>query len=282
MSPDTAPLRPAPRISAAAASPLQPRRYGPVNWLGVWTLTSREVRRFLKVYGQTIIAPVVTTLLLLAVFALALGGAVRQAGGVIYSEFLAPGLIIMAMAQNAFANTSSSLIIAKVQGNIVDSLMPPLSATELTIGFAAGGVIRGAVVGVVVAACLAPLVTLHAAHVGFIIFHGLAASLFMSLLGIAGAIWAEKFDHIAAVTNFVVTPAAFLSGTFYTIDRLPDPWHLVALWNPFFYMIDGFRYGFLDHADGNLTLGIVAMAGINVGLFALCHWMFRTGYKLRA
>lgn len=282
MSPDTAPLHPAPRVSAAAASPLQPRRYGAVNWLGVWTLTSREVRRFLKVYSQTIIAPVITTLLLLAVFALALGGAVRQAGGVIYSEFLAPGLIIMAMAQNAFANTSSSLIIAKVQGNIVDSLMPPLSATELTIGFAAGGVIRGAVVGIVVAACLAPLVTLHAAHVGFIIFHGLAASLLMSLLGIAGAIWAEKFDHIAAVTNFVVTPAAFLSGTFYTIDRLPDPWHLVALWNPFFYMIDGFRYGFLDHADGNLTLGIVAMAGINLGLFALCHWMFRTGYKLRA
>src|SRR3954451_6728077 len=126
---DTAPLQETP------AGTLQPRRYGPVNWLGLWTLTARETRRFIKVYSQTIVAPVVTTLLLLAVFALALGGSVRQVGGVSFAEFLAPGLIIMAMAQNAFANTSSSLIIAKVQGNIVDSLMPPLSATELTLGF---------------------------------------------------------------------------------------------------------------------------------------------------
>ena len=188
----------------------------------------------------------------------------------------------MCSSDLAFANTSSSLIIAKVQGNIVDSLMPPLSATELTLGFAAGGMIRGAVVGLVVALCLAPFVHLSVHHLGYIVFHGLAASLLLSLLGLAGAIWAEKFDHIAAVTNFVVTPAAFLSGTFYTIDRLPDPWHLVALWDPFFYMIDGFRYGFIDHADGNLGVGLAVMAGINLGLFGLCHWMFRRGYKLRA
>ena len=278
--PDTTP-DPTSRAPIQSEAP-QPRQYGAVNWLGLWTLTSREVRRFLKVYTQTILAPVVTTLLLLAVFALALGGAVREVGGVSFAEFLAPGLIIMAMAQNAFANTSSSMVISKVQGNIVDSLMPPLSATELTLGFAAGGVVRGLAVGVTVALCLLPFVPLHVTSLGFILFHGVAASLLLSLLGVAGGIWSEKFDHIAAVTNFVVTPAAFLSGTFYTIDRLPPPWHEIALWNPFFYMIDGFRYGFIGHADSNLTLGVVLLAATDAALFALCHWMFRTGYKLRA
>jgi ABC-2 type transport system permease protein len=198
-----------------------------------------------------------------------------------FAEFLAPGLIIMAMVQNAFANTSSSLVIAKVQGNIVDSLMPPLSAVELTIGFASGGVVRGLVVGTVVATCLSPFVALHAYALPFILFHGFMASLLLSLIGVAGGIWSDKFDHIAAVTNFVVTPLAFLSGTFYTVDRLPDPWHLVALLNPFFYMIDGFRYGFLGHHDSNLALGVMMMLGANAGLFWLCHRMFKTGYKLR-
>jgi ABC-2 type transport system permease protein len=276
--PDTSsPNLPAQRFATPA-----PRRYGPINWLGLWTLISREVRRFMKVYGQTVVAPAVTTLLLLAVFALALGGALRQVGGVSFPEFLAPGLVMMAMAQNAFANTSSSLMIGKMQGNIVDSLMPPLSATELTLGFAIGGVARGLVVGAVVAVSLAPLVPMHLVHVGYIVFHAIAASLLLSLIGTAGAIWAEKVDHVAAVTNFVVTPAAFLSGTFYTIDRLPEPWHFVALCDPFFYMIDGFRYGFLGHADSDLGLGIAVMLGSNAALFALCHWMFRSGYKLRA
>ncbi len=268
--------------SAAAHAPTPPRRYGAVNWRGLWTLSLREIRRFLKVYTQTIAAPVVTTLLLLSVFALALGGIAREMGGRPFPEFLAPGLIIMAMVQNAFANTSSSLVIAKVQGNIVDSLMPPLSAAELTIGFAAGGVARGLLVGAVVAACLSPFVPLHLHAPLLIVFHGIAASLLLSLIGIAGGIWSDKFDHIAAVTNFVVTPLAFLSGTFYTIDRLPEPWHLIALANPFFYMIDGFRYGFIGHTDGNVAFGVLMMVGANAGLLWLCHRMFKTGYKLRA
>lgn len=282
MPPDTAPRVAAPHGAAPAAAAPAPRRYGRVNWLGLWTLIAREVRRFLKVYTQTIAAPVVTTLLLLAVFALALGGSVREVAGVPFAEFLAPGLIIMAMVQNAFANTSSSIVISKVQGNIVDSLMPPLSAMELTLGFALGGVARGVAVGVVVAACLTPLVTVHVHDPFFIVFHGLAGSLLLSTIGVAGGIWSQKFDHIAAVTNFVVTPLAFLSGTFYTVDRLPEPWHMIALFNPFFYMIDGFRYGFLGHHDGDLWLGVAMMAGINAALLGLCYWMFRTGYKLRA
>lgn len=262
--------------------PPRPRAYGAVNWLGLKTLAWREIRRFLKVHTQTIWAPVVTTLLFLAVFALALGGAVQEKGGVPFVEFLAPGLIMMAMAQNAFANTSSSIVIAKVQGNIVDSLMPPLSPLELVIGFAAGGVVRGLVVGGVVAACLVPFVELHVTSFGWIAFHGLMASMLLSLLGIAGGVWSEKFDHIAAVTNFVVTPLAFLSGTFYTIDRLPETWRLAAKLNPFFYMIDGFRYGFIGHTDTGLALGACVMLAVNAGLGLLCWRMFARGYKLRA
>jgi ABC-2 type transport system permease protein len=259
-----------------------PRRYGRVNWMGLWTLMARETRRFLKVYSQTILAPAVTTLLMLAIFALSFRGAVRVVAGVPFAEFLAPGLIMMAMVQNAFANTSSSLMIAKIQGSIVDSLMPPLSATELTLGFAAGGVVRGLVVGLGVAAALLPFVPIHIAHPGYVIFYALAASLLLSLVGVAGAVWGEKVDHVQAVTNFVVSPLAFLSGTFYTIDRLPQPWHTLAQWDPFFYMIDGFRFGFIDRAEANLGLGITVLVVANAALFALCHWMFRTGYKLRA
>jgi ABC-2 type transport system permease protein len=261
---------------------LQPRRYGAVNWIGLATLVAREVRRFLKVGTQTVAAPAVTTLLLLAVFALALGGAVREVAGVRFAEFLAPGLIMMAMVQNAFANTSSSLIIAKVQGNIVDTLMPPLGAGELTIGFAAGGVVRGLAVGAAVAVCLVPFVRLHVHAPVFILFHGLAAALLLSLLGIVAGIWAQKFDHIAAFTNFVVTPLAFLSGTFYTVDRLPEPWHAIALLNPFFYMIDGFRYGFLGHHDGDLAIGAATILLADLALLVLCRQLFASGYRLRA
>ena len=258
------------------------RRFGAVNWIGFWTLYLREVRRFLKVSMQTVAAPVVTTLLFLAIFMLALGGNRRQIGGIGYAEFLAPGLIMMAMVQNAFANTSSSLMIAKVQGNIVDVLMPPLSPGELTWGFALGGVTRGVLVGLVVAGAMAVFVPLRLTAPGFALFHAFAASLLLSLLGLLGGIWADKFDHIATITNFVVTPLSFLSGTFYSIARLPEPWHGLALMNPFFYMIDGFRYGFIGHADGPIWTGLAVMLVINAALIAFCHLLIARGYKLKA
>jgi ABC-2 type transport system permease protein len=258
------------------------RQFGAVNWLGLWTLYVREVHRFLKVAMQTIAAPVVTTLLFLAIFLLALGGQQRSIVGVPFLEFLAPGLIMMAMVQNAFANTTSSLMIAKVQGNIVDMLMPPLSPLELTVGLALGGVTRGLVVGAVVAAAMALVEPMHLVSPSLAIFHAVAASLLLSALGIIGAIWADKFDHIAAVTNFIVTPLSFLSGTFYSIERLPHLWQVVALCNPFFYMIDGFRYAFIGHADGSIALGVVMMVVLDAALLALCHLMFATGYKLKA
>ena len=261
--------------------PPEPRIIGAVNWLGLWTFCAKEVRRFLKVFTQTIIAPVVTTLLFLAIFSVALGRAVEAVGGVPFARFLAPGLIMMAMVQNAFANTSSSILISKVQGNIVDILMPPLSPGELTLGFAVGGVARGLLVGLAVGLAMSVFVEMRIHDLGFILFHASAASLMLSLLGIAGGIWSDKFDHMAAVTNFVITPLAFLSGTFYSVERLPGIWNTVAHFNPFFYMIDGFRYGFIGHADGSLGTGIAVMVTINAALWVACHRMFLTGYKLK-
>ncbi len=261
--------------------PPQPRTYGAVNWLGFWTLLSKEIRRFLKVYFQTILAPVVTTLLFLAVFALALGRVAAEVGGVPFVEFLVPGLVMMAMVQNAFANTSSSIIIAKVQGNIVDMLMPPLSAGEQTLAVALGGVVRGVTVGIAVTLTMTLFVRIHVHAPLYIVFHAVAGSLMLSLLGMIGGIWADKFDHMAAVTNFIVTPLSFLSGTFYSIDRLPEGWHALALINPFFYMIDGFRYGFIGHADGPLLLGLGLVTLADAVLLFVTWRMLATGYKLR-
>jgi ABC-2 type transport system permease protein len=252
------------------------------NWLGLWTLYLREVRRFAKVYNQTLFAPVVTTLIFLAIFALSLGRAVETVAGVPFMEFLAPGLITMAIAQNAFANTSSSLLVAKVQGNIVDTLMPPLTAHELTLGIAMGGVSRGVAVGGVVALTMGLFVPLHAHNIGAILYFGIMASLMLALLGIAGGIWSEKFDQMAAVTNFVITPLSFLSGTFYSIDRLPPVFQHIAHVNPFFYMIDGFRYGVVGQSDVNPMIGVAVLASVNAALWLLCHRMFARGYKLKA
>ena len=255
---------------------------GAVNWIGLWTLYMREVRRFIKVYTQTLVAPVIMTLLFMAIFTLALGGSVRTVAGVPFMEFLAPGLIVMAITQNAFANTSSSIMISKIQGNIIDTLMPPFTAHEITFGFTMGGVTRGIAVGVVVGLSVSPFVDFSVHHWGFVLYHAFMASLMLSLLGVIGGIWAEKFDHIAAVTNFVVTPLSFLSGTFYSIQQLPQTAQVIAHFNPFFYMIDGLRYGVIGHADGSIVLGVLVMAVVNVALWWLTHWMFASGYKLKA
>ncbi|MBL27527.1 MAG: multidrug ABC transporter permease [Rhodospirillaceae bacterium] len=261
---------------------IAPREIGAVNWIGVRTMYSKEVHRFVKVIGQTVLAPVVTTLLFLAIFSLALANRVGNVNGGNFLEFLAPGLIMMAIVQNAFANTSSSVMIAKVQGNIVDVLMPPLSAGELVFCYVMGGVTRGLVVGVVTGLAMAIVVDLSPSHVLATIFFAAAASTLLSLIGLITGIWADKFDQMAAVTNFVITPLAFLSGTFYSIDRLPGFWHHVAQWNPFFYMIDGFRYSFIDHADGNLLVGACYLLAANTVLWFLSFRILSTGYKLKA
>ena len=263
-------------ISSTFGTPLD------LNLIGLQTLYLKEVRRFLKVPGQTLAAPVVTTLMFLLIFTLALGRGGRTVGDVPFLEFLAPGLIMMAIIQNAFSNTSSSMLIAKIQGNIVDLLMPPLRPGELLFGLIAGGVTRGLLVAIAVTLAMLPFVPLAPPHPGLVAFHAVGGSLMLALLGLLGGIWAEKFDQMAALTNFVITPLSFLSGTFYSIAQLPEPFHAIALANPLFYLIDGLRFGFTGHADGSPLLGVVVVIAVNAGLWLLTHHVLARGYRLKA
>lgn len=255
-----------------------------VNWRGLATLYLKEVRRFFKVQLQTVWAPSITTLLFLAIFTVALGRGGRVIMGVPFNDFLAPGLIVMGMIQNAFANSSSSILIGKIQGTIIDSLMPPLSSGELLVSYVAGALTRAWLVGaaVWVAMILWPDVHVGIKHPLAVFYFGSMGAIMLSLLGVLTGIWADKFDHAAAVTNFVVQPLSLLSGTFYTVDRLAGPWQAISHANPFFYVIDGFRYGFIGTADGPLTVGAVALLAINVALWALCYRLLRSGWKLKA
>jgi ABC-2 type transport system permease protein len=253
-----------------------------IGWLGFYSLLSKEIKRFLKVPLQTIFAPMMTTLLFLAVFTLAFGGGERYSGGVPFANFLAPGLIMMSVIQNSFANTSSSLVIAKVQGNIVDVLMPPLSPMELTLAFSLAGLARGMVVAMAVASCMYFFIDLQVHAWWAVIYFVIAAGLMLSLLGIIGGIISDKFDHIAAVTNFVIMPLSFLSGTFYSVERLTGIWYELSHLNPFFYMIDGFRYGFIGTADSSLSTGMMVVGGMDIFLFLVVWFLFRTGFKLKA
>lgn len=260
----------------------KPVQMGLVNWVGVRTLYFKEVQRFMKVPLQTVFAPMMTTLLFLAIFTLALGASGRFMGDLPYSVFLAPGLIMMAVIQNSFANTSSSILISKMQGNIVDLLMPPLSAGELTFAISFAGLSRGVAVSIAVGFGMWLFVDISVHSWLAVLYYILGAGMMLSLLGMIGGILAEKFDHMSAVTNFVIMPLSFLSGTFYSIDRLTGIWHQLSLLNPFFYMIDGLRYGFIGHSDGSLLIGAVAVFVIDFLLYLTVLMLFRRGYKLKA
>ena len=258
------------------------RSFGYVNWRGVWTLYHREVKRFLKVFTQTIAAPVVTTLLFYTIFSVALSNRVGTVGTTSFVVFLAPGLIMMTILQNSFANTSSSIMVSKVQGNIVDVLMPPISPLEMMCAYIAGGVTRGMIVATASTAAMFFLVDLPFEKPAAIAFFALSASVMLALLGMIGGIWADKFDHMAAITNFVIVPLSFLSGTFYSIERLPEAWQYFAQFNPFFYAIDGFRSGFIGQSDAGFWVGAAVMLGIDLVLFLIVHRMLVTGYKLKS
>jgi ABC-2 type transport system permease protein len=267
------------RATPVFTAPL-PRTMGAINWRGMWELYLKEVRRFWKVIFQTVAAPVITSLMFLLVMVFAFGRA-GTVHGYAFADFLVPGLVIMTMIQNAFANTSSSILVSKVQGNIVDVLMPPLSATELTVAWTLGGVTRGLAVGVVCASVMALFADIHIHNIGLILFHAIAGCLLMSAIGVIAAIWADKFDHMAVVTNFIVTPLTFLSGTFYTVDRLP-PWaQFIAHYNPFFYNIDGFRYGFLGQETSRPLTGVLVMSALSLLGLACTYAVVRSGYKLK-
>jgi len=284
---DQAPaISPAPDTAADTAAVHRLRRpvyIGPINWVGLAMLYQREVQRFLKIATQTLAAPVITSVLFLMVFSVALGERANFVGDVDFVTFLVPGLVMMNVLQNAFANTSSSLVVSKVQGNIVDLLMPPLGPGELLFGLAAAGMTRGLCVGVVTAVVLVmlgggtwpphPMIAL-----GFLTLGAFA----LSFAGILAGIWANKFDELAAITNFVVQPLTFLSGTFYSVDRLPAPFDLIASLNPVFYTIDGFRYGMIGVADRSLMTGFYCLVTVNVVLAILCYNALRSGYRLKS
>lgn len=257
------------------------RRFGRVNWLGLYTLALREVMRFTSVWTQTLLAPLVTAALFLMIFNIAIGPRRGDVMGVPFLTFLAPGILMMTVIQNAFANTSSSLVISKVQGNIVDTLMPPLSGLEILLGYLAGGVARGVLVAVTLAFGLWLTLGLVPYAPGLALSFVVLGSALLGALGLLAGIFANKFDQMAAITNFLVTPLAFLSGTFYSVEALPPVLDRVIHWNPIFYLIDGARFGMIGVSDSNplLGLGICSAATLAVNLVAL--WMFRTGYRMK-
>jgi ABC-2 type transport system permease protein len=263
------------------------RQYGAFNGLGLWTLYQREVGRFLKVWMQTVFAPVVTTLLFMTVFKLAFGDRGQLTGdfeNLRYNDFLAPGLIMMAILQNAFANTSSSLVQAKFNATHVDFLMPPLSPFELTIAFLGGAVTRALLIALIcgIAIQLSGLANLPIRHVWPILWFSLTSAVILGALGILGGIWADKFDHLAAVTNFIIVPMTFLSGTFYDVKVMVEPFESIAHLNPIFYMIDGYRYGHIGVANGSLEIGVVYTGLLAVASVVAVWAVFRNGYKLKA
>ena len=262
---------------------LRPVHIGTVNWIGLGTLYKREVQRFMKIAMQSLAAPVITSVLFLMVFSVAIGERASFVGDVDFETFLVPGLVMMNVLQNAFANTSSSLVISKVQGNVVDLLVPPLGSGELLFGLAAAGITRGLCVGIVTSLVLVefgggatpphPFIAL-----GFLMLGACA----MAFAGIIAGIWANKFDELAAITNFVVQPLTFLSGTFYSVDRLPAPFDVIASLNPVFYTIDGFRYGMIGLADRPLLTGLGCLLAVNVILAIFCYKTLHSGYRLKS
>ncbi len=258
------------------------RRFGSVNWMGLYTLAQRETLRFLAVWTQTLLAPLVTAGLFLLIFNIAIGPSRSDVKGVPFLTFLAPGIMMMTVIQNAFANTSSSMVIAKVQGNIVDTLMPPLSPLEILLGYLAGGIARGVLIAFVVAAALALVLNIMPQNPMIALIFVVLGGAFMGALGLLAAIYANKFDQMAAITNFIVTPLAFLSGTFYSVEALPPVLNRLSHVNPVFYLIDGLRYGMIGVSDSSPWLGMVICTGATLLVGTLTWQMLRTGYRLKA
>ncbi len=258
------------------------RRFGRVNWLGLYTLAKREILRFAVVWTQTLLAPLVTAGLFLMIFTIAIGPNRGDVMGVPFAHFLAPGILMMTVIQNSFANTSSSLVISKVQGNIVDTLMPPLAPLEIVLGYLAGGITRGLMVAVAISLGLVVFLGMQVAHPLILLMFILLGGALLGAVGILAGIFANKFDQMAAITNFIVTPLAFLSGTFYSVTALPPVLETVSRFNPIFYLIDGARYGFIGVSDSSPALGLAVVAGATAVLVAVSWGMLRTGYRLKS
>lgn len=253
-----------------------------INWFGAFTLLKKESWRFLKVYHQTIFSPVINIILFLAVFSLSVGGRISEIQGVDFSVFMSAGLIMMAAMQNSFANSSSSFVMGKVLGHFIDFMIPPLGALEIVMAYALGAIFRGICVGLVsylVILFFVPLSIFSWWHLLFYIFF---ACMFLGLLGIFCGVISDSFDHMSAMTSYLITPLTFLSGTFYSTNALPEFWKNVSHYNPFFYMIDGFRFSLTGHADGNLLIGMSYILFLNFALTSLLIYLINKGYRIKS
>ncbi len=254
-----------------------------VNWGGLQALYVKEVRRFFKVHTQTIWAPALTTLLYLIIFTVSIGASGKMMLGVPFVDFLAPGLIAMGMIQNAFANSSFSLLVGKIQGTIIDYLMPPLSSMEVLVALTGAAVTRAFLVGgaIWLAMLVWPGIHIMPQHLWAVLVFGFLGSTMLALIGVLTSIWAEKFDHAAAIGNFVVAPLALLSGTFYSVDKLAPVFAAISHANPFHYAISGFRYGFIGAADIPVGFGAAFLLVLDVALGLTCYLLLRSGWKLK-
>ncbi len=273
------------QISKSTA-PAMAREFGRWNTLGLWTLYTKEVRRFMRVWPQTLLAPIVSNLLYMTVFVLAFAE-MRGGGSGAFIAFLIPGLIMLGILNNASANTSSSIMTGKLMGAIIDVLMPPLSHIEMAIAYIGGGMTRGVLVAIATTIGL----SLFAIYAGqsmwpkqwwALFYFGLSAAAMMSMVGILSGIWAEKFDQLAVVNQFIILPLSFLSGTFYSIHGLPEFFQALMRVNPLFYVIDGFRYGFDGEPESNLLIGVILIAAINIILLFTVLRVLKSGWKLKA
>tara|TARA_B100001123_G_C15308130_1_gene1023415 strand:+ start:709 stop:1521 length:813 start_codon:yes stop_codon:yes gene_type:complete len=258
------------------------RKFGFVNWIGLWTLYKKEVLRFLIVWIQTLLSPIISSLLFLLVLSVAIGNNRTDMLGFPFITFLAPGLIAMQIIQQSFSHSSSSFMIGKIQGNIVDILYAPLSAGEVTLAVALAATTRSFMIGIVAIFIFYFLVDIEIKNYYSLIFYTFVSSFILGSVGIIAGLWAEKFDHMASVTNFLIIPLSFLSGTFYTIDNLPSFLQVISKCNPFFYMIDGFRYSFLEASDGSIFVGAIYLIVLAVALWFASYLLYKKGYKIKS
>jgi len=258
------------------------RRFGLVNWIGIYSLYVKEVSRFLIVWAQTLLSPLVSSLLFLSVLTLALGNDRGDVLGYSFISFLAPGLIVMSIVQQSFSHSVSSLMIGKIQGNIIDTLLAPLSAIEVTLAIIFAAVTRGLVILIISIAVFSLIVEIHIYSIFYIFIGAFLGTFILGALGFITGLWAEKFDHTATITNFIITPLSFLSGVFYSIERLPDFFQSISKINPFFYIIDICRFGFLGTSDGSIGIGLVYLTILSIIVWLISYYLYKIGYKIKS
>ena len=258
------------------------RRFGLINWVGAHNLYVKEVNRFFVVWAQTLLSPLISSLLFLSVLSLAIGNERGNVLGFPFISFLAPGLIAMSIIQQSFSHSSSSLMIGKIQGNIIDTLMAPLSPAEVTLAIILAAITRSIIITVISILVFSLIVKIHIYSILHIFIFAFLGSFILGALGFIAGLWAEKFDHMATVTNFIITPLSFLSGVFYSVDRLPDFFKSISQINPFFYIIDGFRFGFLGVSDGSINYGLIYLTALSIIMWLISYHLFNIGYKIKS